>query len=137
MANDPFIEILKAWAPFVSAGLVFAGVALASYLTYKAARKSSRDTIVITERKDTIADRDSLIMTLTNRLDKLEARQTVSEAEIEGLKGRVGELLVFGNALVRILDENNLSHLLPHPVPPGIYVYYTRVLPTTPNNDTP
>jgi hypothetical protein len=136
MGNDEFIEAIKAFAPYVASGLVFAGVIVASWFTYKAARKASRDTIAITERKDTIADRDGLIVTLTNRLDKIEARLTVSESEIEALKGRNGELSLFGNALVRILDDNGLTHLVPQPVPPGIYVYIQSVKPQT-DTDAP
>ena len=111
------------FVPLVSSVGAVASAITVAFFTYRATRKGDTTTAVLTERRDTIADRDSLIQTLNTRVDGLDKRLETAEKEIEQVRNHNNALITFLYKVVAILRRHNLTDEIdPKDVPDGIHI---------------
>jgi len=111
------------FVPVVSSVGAVASAVTVAVLTYKATRKGDTATAVLTERRDTIADRDSLIQTLNTRVDGLDKRLDTAEKEIEQVRNYNNALITFLYKVIAILRRHDLTDEIdPKDVPDGIHL---------------
>ena len=107
----------------VAAVVTVSGAVVTSVLTYRATRKRDQTTDALTARRDTLADRDRLIETLSERVDGLETRLGNAEREIKDVRNHNNALTVFIYKLLAIFRRHNLTEEIdPRDVPDGIHI---------------
>jgi septal ring factor EnvC (AmiA/AmiB activator) len=113
----------------VSAVLSFASAVAVGVLVYRSTRKGDTTTAVLTERRDTIADRDSLINQLQEDISSLKTDMASQKAETAELRSEVQQVREHNNALIRycyrlidILRSVGHGDRIPDPPPHGIHL---------------
>jgi len=118
------------FVPVVSSVGAVASAVTVAVLTYKATRKGDTATAVLTERRDTIADRDSLIDTLQEDIKSLKDDMRSQKEETGKLRAEVKQVSEHNNALttfiykmLAIFRKHNLTEEIdPKDVPDGIHI---------------
>lgn len=101
-----------------------------SFLVYRATRKRDKTTDALTERRDTIADRDALIDTLQEDIKTLKTDMQAQKSETAELRVEVREVRNHNNALVSfiykmlaIFRRHGITEEIdPRDVPDGIHI---------------
>lgn len=105
----------------VAAWLSLAGLSITGILTLFG-KKIKAPTDKAAERRDTIADRDAWITTLTDRLDDMDERLQAAEREIREVRTVNEKLKAALARALAILREKDLLHLLkPGDIPEDIH----------------
>ena len=117
------------FVPVVSSVGAVASAVTVAVLTYKATRKGDTATAVLTERRDTIADRDSLINQLQEDITSLKTDMASQKVETAELRSEVREVREHNNALIRycyrlidVLRTVGHGDKIPSPPPTGIHL---------------
>jgi hypothetical protein len=118
------------WFPQVASSLLaFASAVTVGVMVYKSTRKGDATTAVLTERRDTIADRDSLINQLQEDITSLKTDMASQKVETTELRSEVREVREHNNALTRycyrlidILRTVGHGDKIPTPPPTGIHL---------------
>lgn len=111
--------------------LVFLGGILVASIGALVTRSNTRDTAEAqaqasltesqqTERRDTIADRDALITTLSTRMDEMQGRMDTLEDEVREVHTHNLSLTNFILRCITVLQKNGLEKQIPKPLPKGI-----------------
>ena len=115
--------------PLISAIGATASAVTVGVLTYRATRKGDSTTAVLTERRDTIADRDSLIDALQEDIRALKVDMQAQKEETAELRHEVNEVRQHNNALIRyayrcvdLLRQLGHGDKVPTPPPHGIHL---------------
>jgi len=107
----------------LAAGVTVTGAVVTAVLTYRATRKRDKTTDALTERRDTIADRDSLIKTLNERVDGVEDRLHAAENEIKQVRNHNNALVAFVYKMLAIFRKHGITDEIdPKDVPDGIHI---------------
>lgn len=109
-----------------------AGVVITSLATIygsRLLRRTNKVTETLTERRDTIADRDALIDGFRSDVASLRAEMDSQKEEIGELRSEVGKVRDHNNALVSyayrligIIRNNGFADQIPTPPPNGIHI---------------
>lgn len=115
--------------PLLSSVLAVASAITVAVLTYKATRKGDTTTAALTERRDTIADRDALINQLQEDISGLKSDMASQKVETAELRSEVREVREHNIALIRyayrlidILRSVGHGDKIPTPPPHGIHL---------------
>lgn len=117
------------FVPLISSIGAVASAVTVAVLTYRATRKGDTATAVLTERRDTIADRDALINQLQEDIGSLKTDMASQKVETAELRSEVREVREHNNALIRYVYRcvdmlRQLGHgdKIPSPPPHGIHL---------------
>ena len=121
------------WLSFLPYSLTFAGGIIVAGISAMVTRSNAKDTTKSTEhktlteaeqtgRRDTIADRDSLIATLSTRLDELQTRMDTMEAEVREVHAHNLSLVNFILRCINVFQQLGLEHAIPKPLPKGVEI---------------
>lgn len=114
----------------LAAGVTVLGAIITAVLTYRATRKRDATTDVLTSRRDTIADRDSLIKTLQDDVKTLKSDVQTQKEETAELRTEVKEVRNYNNALITFIYKmlaifrrhGITDEIDPKDVPDGIHI---------------
>ena len=98
------------------------GVALIGAFNTLFGKKVRAPADTAAERRDTIADRDAWITTLTARLDGMEVRLQAAESEIEQVRDHNNVLINYCYRLIAIVRRHGHEAEIPTPPPNGIHL---------------
>lgn len=117
------------FVPLVSSLGAAASAITVGVLVYRATRKGDATTAVLTERRDTIADRDSLINQLQEDISSLKTDMASQKVETAELRSEVRQVREHNNALIRycyrlidIIRSVGHGDKIPDPPPSGIHL---------------
>jgi len=118
------------WLPLLGPSLISFGAAVTvGVMVYKSTRKGDATTATLTERRDTIADRDSLINQLQEDISGLKTDMASQKVETAELRSEVREVREHNIALIRyayrlidILRSVGHGDKIPTPPPNGIHL---------------
>ncbi|WP_104164655.1 hypothetical protein [Arthrobacter sp. SX1312] len=106
-----------------------AGLVAVAWFTYRSTRKRDSVTERLTERRDTIADRDSMIAGLRSDVTELRTEMNAQKDEVSKLRTEVGLVRDHNNALITycykliaVIRGNGLADEIPTPPPNGIHI---------------
>lgn len=118
------IEQVLTFVGGVVASLAAAGATvLVGRWVYKATRKGDEATTRLTERRDTIADRDSLIETLREDMQNMKADLADLRTEVRQVRSHNNALTTFIYKMLAILRKHNLTDEIdPRDVPEDIHI---------------
>jgi ubiquinone biosynthesis protein UbiJ len=113
--------------PYIGAGAVAlisaAATVLVGWLVYRSTRKGDEATEKLTERRDTIADRDSLIETLREDMKGLKSDMADLRVEVRQVRNHNNALTTFIYKMLAILRQHNLTdEINPKDVPEDIHI---------------
>lgn len=113
----------------IAACVTVSGAIVTAVLTYRATRKRDKTTDALTERRDTIADRDALINQLQEDIGSLKTDMASQKVETAELRSEVREVREHNNALIRyvyrcidLLRQLGHADKIPTPPPNGIHL---------------
>lgn len=112
----PSIDLLQ----YVPSGLTFLGGIIVASIGAIFTRYTSKETNQSTERRDTIADRDGLIATLSSRLDELQGRVDTMENEVREVHTHNLSLVNFILRCINVFQQHGLENEIPRPLPKGV-----------------
>ena len=98
------------------------GVASIGFANTLFGKKAKAPADTAAERRDTIADRDAWIKTLTDRLDNMDTRLEAAEKEIEQVRDHNNVLINYCYRLIAIVRRHGHEAEIPTPPPNGIHL---------------
>lgn len=112
----PSVDLLE----YLPSGLTFLGGIVVASIGALVTRSTSKDTNESAERRDTIADRDSLIGTISSQMEEMRKRMDTLETEVREVHTHNLSLVNFILRCITVFQRHGLENEIPKPLPKGV-----------------